>query len=313
MIQPPCSPPVECPGTDLPVVNYSAETPDHFVFIGTSWGPVDNNNQDPTPGQTWDSPGCLSVCESTISQADADLCAQRQATECAIKKRNPDNPQTIYFNNTQSCVVKCPDGLPFTWTVPAGTYAGLSQALVDRMAASLACLNARQRRMCLSALTQTAGCTGSPFNASVSANGAITTPLTWLVVSGALPDGLTLGGFSPNIDVEAGVVETIQGTPTKSGTFTFLLRATDETGIFMQKQFTICIIGISPTTLPPITSGTAFSQQLTVPSCAMATNWVLSSGILPPGLTLNASTGLISGTPVGTGIYNFTISVTVTV
>lgn len=310
-----CSPPVDCPGSDLPIVNYSSETPDKDVFIGMAWGPSDNNDQDPTPGQTWSAPGCISTCESAISQEDADLCALRQATQCAITDRhNPDGTvPPVFQNSTQTCVVQCPDGLPFSWTVPNGVFVGLSQALVDRMAQSLACNLARQKRECLSALTLTAGCKGSSFSASVSANGQLVTPITWQVVSGALPPGLTLGGFSPNVDVTTGVTETIQGIPINGGTFTFTLRATTENGVFMQKQYTICIIGISPNALPAMTSGTAFSQQLTVNGCGTATKWVVSSGSLPPGITLNPTTGLLSGTPTNSGNFTFTISVTATV
>jgi len=37
-------------------------------------------------------------------------------------------------------------------------------------------------------------------------------------------------------------------------------------------------------------------------------NWVVASGALPPGLTLNNSTGVLSGTPTATGTYNFGVT-----
>jgi len=37
--------------------------------------------------------------------------------------------------------------------------------------------------------------------------------------------------------------------------------------------------------------------------------WTVTAGQLPAGLTLNPSTGVISGTPSGTGAYSFTIQV----
>ena len=38
--------------------------------------------------------------------------------------------------------------------------------------------------------------------------------------------------------------------------------------------------------------------------------WSVSAGSLPPGVTLNASTGLLSGTPTTAGTYSFTVKVT---
>lgn len=38
--------------------------------------------------------------------------------------------------------------------------------------------------------------------------------------------------------------------------------------------------------------------------------WSVSAGALPPGLTLGASTGLLSGTPTTAGSYSFTVKVT---
>jgi len=39
-------------------------------------------------------------------------------------------------------------------------------------------------------------------------------------------------------------------------------------------------------------------------------SWTVISGQIPAGLTLNSSTGVISGTPTGTGSYSFTVQVT---
>ena len=54
----------------------------------------------------------------------------------------------------------------------------------------------------------------------------------------------------------------------------------------------------------------AYSDQLTVTGGTSPFTWSVSSGTLPPGLTLNASTGLLSGTPTTAGTYSFTVKVT---
>jgi Putative Ig domain len=56
-------------------------------------------------------------------------------------------------------------------------------------------------------------------------------PYTWSVVAGALPAGLEL----PRRE------NTISGTPTTAGTFTFTVRVTDDLGAFSEKELSITI------------------------------------------------------------------------
>jgi large repetitive protein len=54
----------------------------------------------------------------------------------------------------------------------------------------------------------------------------------------------------------------------------------------------------------------AYSDQLTVTGGTSPFTWSTSSGSLPPGITLGASTGLLAGTPTTAGTYSFTVKVT---
>jgi hypothetical protein len=56
-------------------------------------------------------------------------------------------------------------------------------------------------------------------------------PYTWSVVAGTLPPGLDL----PRRE------NTISGTPTTAGTFTFTVRVTDDLGSFSEREFSITI------------------------------------------------------------------------
>jgi hypothetical protein len=56
--------------------------------------------------------------------------------------------------------------------------------------------------------------------------------------------------------------------------------------------------------------GVAYSDQLTVTGGTSPFTWSVSAGALPPGVTLGASTGLLSGTPTAAGSYSFTVKVT---
>ncbi|MEV8638150.1 hypothetical protein AB0395_41505 [Streptosporangium sp. NPDC051023] len=61
---------------------------------------------------------------------------------------------------------------------------------------------------------------------------------------------------------------------------------------------------------PAAQVGVAYSVPLTVTGGTTPLTWSVSAGSLPPGLTLNASTGVLSGTPTTTGSYPFTVQVT---
>ena len=69
---------------------------------------------------------------------------------------------------------------------------------------------------------------------------------------------------------------------------------------------------ITTTTLPNGTVGTSYSQTLTATGTAPIT-WSITDGSLPTGLTLNESTGEISGTPTTAGTSTFTVTATNTV
>src|SRR5581483_10398008 len=62
---------------------------------------------------------------------------------------------------------------------------------------------------------------------------------------------------------------------------------------------------------PVASIGTAYSQALTATGgSAPYSSWTITNGSLPPGLSLNSSTGVISGTPVAVGgTFSFTLTV----
>jgi hypothetical protein len=64
-----------------------------------------------------------------------------------------------------------------------------------------------------------------------------------------------------------------------------------------------------PPALPPAKVGVAYRQAITVSGGSGPDHFSVTSGSLPPGVTLNASTGLLSGTPTRAGTYHFTIHV----
>ena len=149
---------------------------------------------------------------------------------------------------------------------------------------------------------------GVAYSAPLAATGGIT-PYTWAVTTGTLPAGLTL-------DPSTGV---ISGTPTTAGASSFTVMVTDSTTGTPQTDtqglsITVVAAGtpVSITTkhLPRGHVGHAYSATLAATGGATPYTWAVTSGTLPAGLTLDPSTGVISGTPTASGREKFTVTVT---
>jgi len=67
---------------------------------------------------------------------------------------------------------------------------------------------------------------------------------------------------------------------------------------------------ITTASLPGGQVNVAYSQTLAATGGLAPYTWSISGGALPAGLTLNAATGVISGTPTAQGTSNFTVKVT---
>jgi len=123
-------------------------------------------------------------------------------------------------------------------------------------------------------------------------------PVTWSLENGDLPPGLTLNTSSCSIS----------GIPTTEGAFEFTLKASNSAGSDT-KALSIKIlspVNITTDTLPNGTIGDFYEQILTV-SGTPPIVWSLENGTLPPGLTLDALVGSISGIPTTEGTFGFTL------
>jgi hypothetical protein len=115
-------------------------------------------------------------------------------------------------------------------------------------------------------------------------------PVTWTLVGGSLPPGLTFSGGT-------GFSTSIFGIPTTAGTYTFQIKALSVIGAFALKTYTITVLQIDTTVMDAYTIGVPYSFQLQASGGSGNYNWRIVTGTLPNGLTMSI-TGLISGTPV---------------
>jgi hypothetical protein len=143
------------------------------------------------------------------------------------------------------------------------------------------------------------GVRGQTYTAALTAAGGFT-PYMWSITQGSLPPGLTqtVGG-------------TIQGTATSTGTFTFTAQVADAMGFMSTANLTIRIfapIQVTTTALPSGVTGTAYTAMINATGGDAPLSFLVSSGSLPPGLTLAAGGG-ISGTPTQAGNFGFGVTV----
>ncbi len=73
---------------------------------------------------------------------------------------------------------------------------------------------------------------------------------------------------------------------------------------------TVCTLALTTTQLVNGQVGTPYSQTLTTSGGTAPLSYAIVGGTLTPGLTLNPSTGIISGTPTTSGVASFTVKVT---
>lgn len=137
---------------------------------------------------------------------------------------------------------------------------------------------------------------GVSYSQTLSAqNGA--PPLYWSLLSGNLPAGIT---FS-----HSGV---LSGTAKSAGIFVFTVQVSDGAGRTAQQQLTLNVTPLLPLvittqSIADAVQGQAYSTTLVAAGGVAPYQWSLFSGVLPPGIALGASTGVLSGTATQSGQF----------
>ena len=143
------------------------------------------------------------------------------------------------------------------------------------------------------------GTVGVAYSSSMTASGG--TPAYTYSTIGSLPGGLTLNASTG----------AITGTPTAAGSFSFAAQVHDAAGATATNS---CGITIAPAALAvgcPNAAGTvgvAYTSPITATGGTPIYTYSIT-GSLPPGLTVNAGTGTVTGTPTTAGSFSFTAQV----
>lgn len=130
--------------------------------------------------------------------------------------------------------------------------------------------------------------------------------LKFSIVSGVLPPGL-------NLDPQYG---SVSGTPTQMGSYSFTVVLTDSSKPQQRSEATFSLaiteqtLRIPNGSLPSrIPAGVPFNGTVATTGGAAPMSWSITNGSLPQGLSLDPSTGRITGTPNTAGTYSFSVKV----
>ena len=189
-----------------------------------------------------------------------------------------------------------------TFTVPASNGVSPDAVTPSRTIT----VNAAQAAPGFTAATPPATATvGAAYTYTFAASG--NPAPTFRVSSGALPAGLSL-------NTTTGV---LSGTPTTAGTSTFTVAASNGVSpdaVTPSRTITVNAAQAAPgftAATPPATAtvGAAYTYTFAA-SGNPAPTFRVSSGALPAGLSLNTTTGVLSGTPTAAGPATFTVTAT---
>ena len=139
-------------------------------------------------------------------------------------------------------------------------------------------------------------------NSPLTAAGTVGTPFSFTITASGSPSSYTASPVPAGLALN-GTTGAITGTPTTVGTTSVLLGATNATGTGNATlTITVAAAGVAPIiTNSPLTAagtvGTPFSFTIT----ASGTPSSYTASPLPAGLTLNTTTGAITGTPTAVG------------
>ena len=229
----------------------------------------------------------------------------------------------VFYN--QSIVVATNGAAPYTFSVVGGTLptglalaadgsltgvptVGGSFAFTVQVQDANSCTSTRSYSIAVSCPTIAVNpatlpnpVSGLPYTQSLTGTNGIA-PYFFQITSGALPTGLTLGSRGQ-----------ISGTPRALGSFTFVVQVQDANGCVGTQSYTVSVacptLSMAPVTLLDGNKGVTYNQLFVINGSSAAFNYVVTSGTLPPGLTL-ATSGTLYGTPTTFGRYNFTIAAT---
>ncbi len=327
------SDPLEIVNPTLPAGTVGESYEQHLVSDGgtapVSWGIADGQLPaglslttggviSGTPTQAEDAVVTLRVTDQAGRSATREFTVVVKNPVSITTTSLPDGTVTVPYN--QALAASGGDGA-YTWSLTSGSLpAGLSLATdgtisgtpstVTSATFTVKVTDATGRAatadlslsvatpVSISTSTLASGVVGEAYDQSLSASGGVS-PYTWQVTG--MPAGLS---------VDSGTGK-ITGTPSESGEFSFSITATDAKSRMGTVQLAVSVAPVVAVTTASLPDGVAqanYSQTVAAAGGTAPYQW--SATGLPTGLSINTSTGTISGKTAVTKSSSVTVTVT---
>ena len=150
------------------------------------------------------------------------------------------------------------------------------------------------------------GVVSSSYSSALAANGGAA-PYNWSVAAGSLPPGLAMNSSTG----------AISGTPSAAGTTNFTVQVADSSSTQQTALGALSIVVSTSAPAPSVSvnvsallNGTVqqpYTGAVAATGGTAPYTFSVASGSLPSGLSLNSSTGAVSGTPTTSGTFSFSI------
>lgn len=164
--------------------------------------------------------------QAATSYFDISLASQSTFTSLNLTFCHLNGATAVYwFNGSSWAPASDQTYAPSTGCVNVAITSTTSPSLSELTGTSFAAVNAPV----ITTTSLPAGTVGQPYSATLAATGG-TTPYTWSLPSGQLPNGLSLSAQG-----------TISGTPTQAGTASFTVQVTDANGLSQTASLSISI------------------------------------------------------------------------